>query len=119
MGQAVSYCKSVDDLDKITAKSIAESAYSGNEDAKEVYRICGEKLGAGLSVLIDILNPEVVVIGSVFQRSEDLLREEMEKKIKEEALLYSSRVCRVVPAKLLENIGDIAALSVAGMIEEA
>lgn len=117
MGETVSYCKSKDDLDKITAKLIAEKAYEGNEDAKEVYRICGEKLGSGLSVLIDILNPEVIVIGSVFQRAESLLRDEMEKKINEETLFYSREVCRVVPAALTENIGDVAALSVAAMIE--
>lgn len=117
MGKTVSYCKSVDDLSKITAKSIAESAYQGNEDAKEVYRICGEKLGVGLSVLIDILNPEVIVIGSVFQRCEDLIRGAMEKKIEEEALFYARKVCRIVPAKLTESIGDVAALSVCAMIE--
>lgn len=117
MGKKVSYCKSMEELDKITAKSIAEAAYAGNEDAEEVYRICGEKLGAGLSILIDILNPEVIVIGSVFQRSEDLIRCEMEKKIKEETLLYSRKVCKVVPAALTENIGDYAALSVAAMAE--
>lgn len=117
MGETVSYCASKDDLDKITAKLIAERAYEGNSDAKEVYRICGEKLGTGLSVLIDILNPEVIVIGSVFQRAESLLRDAMEKKIKEEALFYSREVCRVVPAVLTENIGDVAALSVAAMIE--
>lgn len=117
MGKSVSYCGSKDDLEKITAKSIAEAAYAGNDDAKEVYRICGEKLGVGLSILIDILNPEVIVIGSVFQRCEDLLRDAMEKKIKEETLFYSREVCRVVPALLSENIGDVAALSVAAMIE--
>ena len=117
MGESVSYCNSKDDLDKITAKLIAEKAYEGNEDAKEVYRICGEKLGSGLSILIDILNPEVIVIGSVFQRAESLLRDEMEKKIKEETLFYSREVCKVVPAALTENIGDVAALSVAAMIE--
>ena len=117
MGESVSYCKTMDDLDKITAKLIAEKAYEGNGDAKEVYRICGEKLGSGLSVLIDILNPEVIVIGSVFQRAESLLREAMEKKIEEETLLYSRQVCKVVPAALTENIGDVAALSVAAMIE--
>lgn len=117
MGETVSYCKSKDDLDKITAKLIAEKAYEGNEDAKEVYRVCGEKLGSGLSILIDILNPEVIVIGSVFQRAESLLRDEMEKKIKEETLFYSREVCKVVPAALTENIGDVAALSVAAMIE--
>ena len=71
----------------------------------------------GLSVLIDILNPEMIVIGSVFQRSEELLREEMEKWIEKEALSLSSSVCRVVPAALTENIGDWAALSVAAMCE--
>ena len=117
MGESVSYCNSKDDLDKITAKLIAEKAYEGNDDAKEVYRICGEKLGSGLSILIDILNPEVIVIGSVFQRAESLLREAMEKKIEEEALFYARKVCKVVPAALTENIGDVAALSVAAMIE--
>lgn len=117
MGESVSYCNSKDDLDKITAKLIAEKAYEGNDDAKEVYRICGEKLGSGLSILIDILNPEVIVIGSVFQRAESLLRDAMEKKIEEEALFYARKVCKVVPAALTENIGDIAALSVAAMIE--
>lgn len=117
MGESVSYCNSKDDLDKITAKLIAEKAYEGNDDAKEVYRICGEKLGSGLSILIDILNPEVIVIGSVFQRAEGLLRDAMEKKIEEEALFYARKVCKVVPAALTENIGDVAALSVAAMIE--
>lgn len=117
MGESVSYCKTTEDLDKITAKSIAESAYAGNDDAKEVYRICGEKLGSGLSVLIDILNPETIVIGSVFQRAESLLRQAMEKKIEEEALYYARTVCKVVPAALTENIGDVAALSVCAMIE--
>jgi glucokinase len=117
MGESVSYCNSKDDLDKITAKLIAEKAYEGNDDAKEVYRICGEKLGSGLSILIDILNPEVIVIGSVFQRAESLLRDAMEKKIEEEALFYARKVCKVVPAALTENIGDVAALSVAAMIE--
>lgn len=117
MGENVSYCKTMDGLDKITAKSIAEKAYEGNSDAKEVYRICGEKLGSGLSILIDILNPETIVIGSVFQRAESLLREAMEKKIEEEALYYARTVCKVVPAALTENIGDVAALSVASMIE--
>ena len=116
-GLTTSYCKSKEDLGNITAKSIAESAYQGNDDAKEVYRVCGEKLGEGISILIDTLNPEVIVIGSIFERCEDLLRDEMEKKIKEEAISYSSDICKIVPAKLAENIGDIASLSVASMID--
>lgn len=116
MGNTVSYCKSKEELFKITAKSIADMADAGNQDAAEVYKLCAKKLGAGISVLIDILNPEMIVIGSVFTRSENLLREEMERVIKTETLEYSGNACKIVPAALTENIGDYAALSVAAML---
>lgn len=115
MGQGTSYCKSKEELESVTAKKIAECAKAGHEDAREVYHCCGEKLGSGLAVLIDILNPEMIVIGSVFQRSEELLREAMEAKIEAESLSYARSVCKIVPAALTENIGDYAALSVAAM----
>ena len=115
MGETVSYCQDISQLGDITAKRIAECAKAGNEDAKEVYRICGEKLGEGLAILIDILNPERIVIGSVFQRSEELLREHMDRILEKECLSYARNVCKVVPAALTENIGDYAALSVAAL----
>ncbi len=112
-GDRVSFCIEESKLKEISAKSIAECAKAGHEDALEIYRKCGEKLGAGLAVLIDILNPERIVIGSIFERCEALLRDAMEKKLEEECLSYARKVCRIVPAKLTENIGDYAALSVA------
>ena len=111
-GESVSYCKSKSDLNRITAKTLAEHARKGDETAIEVYRICGEKLGEGLSILIDILNPQMIVIGSVFARAEDLLREPMERVLKREALAYSLDKCKIVPAALGEEIGDYAALAV-------
>ena len=112
-GNSPLYCPDLTHIDEVSAKTVAEAAKQGDETAIRVYKYCGEMLGRGLSVLIDILNPEKIVIGSVFQRSGDLLREEMERVIKEEALSYSAEVCQVVPAKLSENIGDYAALAVA------
>ncbi len=97
----------------INAKTIADAAYLGNEKALETYRVSGEMLGYGLSVLIDILNPEVIVIGSVFARSRDLLWTEAEKIIEREALSVSSGCCRVVPAQLGESIGDFGAIATA------
>lgn len=97
----------------VTAKAVADAAYKGDETAKEVYRICGEQLGKGLSVLIDILNPERIVIGSIFARSEDLLRDGMEGVINKEALPQSLKCCKIVPAALGEKIGDYAAVSAA------
>ncbi len=112
-GESVGFCKCYDELDKITAKSIAEYAKSGDKSAIRVYDMCAEKLGAGLSILIDILNPELIVIGSVFERSEGLLRDRMEQVINSEALKYSKAVCSIVPAKLGDSIGDYAAIAVA------
>lgn len=98
---------------EITAKTIAAAAEKGDKTALEVYRICGEKLGKGLSVLIDLLNPERIVIGSIFARSRDLIWEHAKRVIEKEALPVSARVCQVVPAALGEQIGDYAALGVA------
>ena len=75
--------------------------------------LCGKHLGEGLSILIDILNPERIVLGSVFLRAEHLLREAMEAVIRREALWHASSVCEILPAGLGEQLGDYAALSVA------
>ena len=111
-GGKVSFCRNLYELDAITAKIIAERANEGDEDALEVYRICGEMLGHGLSILIDILNPERIVLGSVYQRSGHLLKKSMQEVIQKECLANARKVCEIVPAKLEENIGDYAALAV-------
>ena len=97
----------------ITAKSIADAANNGDETANEVYKICGEYLGKGLSVLIDILNPEVIVIGSIFSRSKNLLWKYADEVIKKEALPVSVSYCKVLTSQLGENIGDYAAVATA------
>jgi len=115
MGEKVSFCKDMSELENISAKTIADCANKNEADALEIYRLCGEMLGRGLSILVDILNPEKIVLGSIFQRSENLIRESMEKVLSKECLGFSLSACEVLPAKLEENIGDYAALSVASM----
>ena len=109
-GITPAYCLS---NEGINAKTVAEAAKKGDETALEVYRVSGEKFGYALSILIDILNPERIVIGSVFARSGDLLIPSMQKAIEEEALSVSASVCRVLPAALGEKIGDYATIAVA------
>ena len=97
----------------VTAKTIADAAYAGDETALEVYRICGEHLGKGLSILIDLLNPEVIVLGSIFGRCEDLLWASADAVIRQEALAASAVQCRVVAAGLGEHIGEYGAIATA------
>ena len=97
----------------ITAKDVAIAAREGDECAKEVYRISGEYLGRGLSIIIDLLNPERIVIGSIFARSRDLLWDSADARIKREVLAPSYECCEVVGAELGEKIGDYGAITVA------
>ena len=99
--------------ENVNARSIAEAALAGDATAREVYRISGKYLGKGLSILIDILNPERIIIGSIFARSRDLLWKTAEDEIKKEALAESVKCCRVVAAELGESIGDYAAVATA------
>ena len=101
-------------LESITTARVGEAAASGDPLALEIWENTGKMLGKGLSVLIDLLNPQKIVIGSIFLRQEELLRRPMEEVIQKEALSYNAAVCQVVPAGLGESLGDYAALSVAG-----
>ena len=113
--EPVSYCISIDELKSITAKSVAEAAYDGDETAIEIYKTSGTYLGKGISMLIDILNPEMIIIGSTYCRAQSLIEPYMNEIIKKEALTESFNKCKILPAALAENIGDIAVLSLADM----
>lgn len=112
-GEKVSFCPSIDALESLDARIVADAAKEGDALALEIFRTCGEYLGRGISVIVDILNPEIIVIGSIFARCEALLRPALERAMERESLALSRGVCRVVPAALGESIGDIAALAVA------
>jgi len=94
-----------------TAKDIAEAARNGDVNAVEIYRTSGRYLGQALAVLTDLLNPEMIIIGSIYQRCEDLLKDACMEVLEREALRYSLDVCEVVPAVLGDDIGLYAALA--------
>ena len=94
---------------------MAEAAYAGDELAIAIYKTCGRYLGKGLSLLIDILNPEIIIMGSIYGRAQSLLEADMQEVIRRETLADSRSVCRMAPAELGEHIGDMAALTLADM----
>jgi glucokinase len=97
----------------ITAKDIGQAARKGDAVALEVLAITGEKLGMVLAILVDLLNPDRIVIGGLAMRLGDLLLEPARKVIRAEALELPAKTCKVVPAELGESIGDAAALCIA------
>lgn len=118
MGEKVSFCSSLDELPFLTAKMVAAAAYKGDLTAVDIYRTCAEYLGKGLSLLIDILNPEIIILGSIYGRAKDLLEPYMLEVIEREAIGESRRACKIVASGLSENIGDIAALSLAAFHQQ-
>ncbi|MDR2629447.1 MAG: ROK family protein [Spirochaetaceae bacterium] len=96
-----------------TGKYICDAAERGEADALKVVGECAFYLGRGISLLIDILNPQCIVLGSIFARSEGLFRRIMESVVAEEALAPSREQCAIRPALLGELLGDKAALGVA------
>ncbi|MBP3919265.1 MAG: ROK family protein [Clostridia bacterium] len=99
--------------DAITAKLIGDLAERGDSLSVSIYEQCGEHLGQTLSILVDLLNPSLIVLGGVFMRAKHLLRPAMERVLAKESLSFALRACKIVPAGLGERIGDYAALSVA------
>ncbi len=98
--------------DNLSAKSVAIAAKNGDALAVDIYKCCARKLGEGLSVLVDILNPQAIIIGSIYERSGELLEEEMQRVLKSEALPLALKECKILPAQLGDAIGDFAALGV-------
>ena len=114
-GHTTGFCGSYAELDSITAKTIGDAADAGDPSAVAVYRECGHYLGRLAAILIELLNPEKIVIGSIFVRSEHLIRSAMQEVIDRECIPAAAAACSVVPAALGEALGDIAALSVASL----
>ena len=114
----VSFCNDKNNIHTITTKDIAEAAARGDKIAIEILETSGKYLGKGLSILIDILNPQVIVIGSVFTRCRQYIEPACLKVIEQEALNPARAVCRIVPAALGEQVGDYASLSIAMIMNE-
>jgi glucokinase len=112
-GEKVAFCSNVESAKNLTAKAVAEAASIGDPVALEIIQVSAEYLGRGLSVLIDILNPECIVIGSIYSRNEMLFKPHVDRILAEEAIPSAVEVCQIKPALLGESIGDFAALCVA------
>jgi len=96
-----------------SAKEIWMTAQTGDPFANEIVKTTGERLGQALAILVDILNPDCIVVGGLAVRMGDALLEPARGVMKRETLPASARVCTVVPAALGEQIGDVAAICIA------
>jgi len=103
----------LENLKNMSAKMVAIAANNGDAVANEIIRISAEYMGKALAILIDTLNPQCIVIGSIYARNVALFKPHINRVLNEEAIPAAVAVCEIKPALLGDSIGDYAALCVA------
>jgi len=89
-----------DDLEQVTVAMIAEAANAGDPFACQVMEETGRYLGVGIATLVNLLNPDLVIIGGGVILAGAPLLESARHVVKLRALAASGRRVRIVPAKL-------------------
>ncbi len=98
---------------QLTTKKIFEYARQGDRLAEEIVACHAGYLGHGLAVLIDLLNPQRIILGTIYIHDADLLADKIKDVIAKEALARSAGICDIVPAGLGVNVGDYGAAAAA------
>ena len=101
--------------DSLTAKSIFAAGLKGDELALEIFRRMGVYLGIGLANLINILNPEMIVIAGGVVNGWDLFAKHMMQQVEERAFpLLAARV-KIERAKCGDDAGLLGAARLAAI----
>jgi glucokinase len=95
-----------DKIRSITAEKVSLAAQNGDSLAREVISKAATYLGIGLVNLVNIFNPEMIIIGGGLAKMGDLLLEPARRAVGERAFQLSARLVQIVPAQL----GDDAAV---------
>jgi len=91
------------------ARSLVAAAREGDERALRAMETLGSRLGAGIASLVNIFNPEAVVIGGGFGEAFDLLLQPARRVLARDGLPPARDLVRIVRAELGEAAGMIGA----------
>lgn len=97
------------DITRITAETVYEGIVAGDPFAREVMRDTAKFLGAGIANLINLLNPEMVVISGGVTRAGDHLLEPLRNEVRRRAFRPAFENCRIVTSELGNRAGVIGA----------
>ncbi|MGI8844527.1 MAG: ROK family protein, partial [Gemmatimonadaceae bacterium] len=99
------------DLSRLTAATVYEAAKSGDALARELVRDTATFLGAGIANLLNVFNPDVVVIaGGVTQAGEPLF-DPLRAEVRRRAFRPAVDACRIVPGELPGTAGVVGAVA--------
>ncbi len=98
-------------VEDLTAEMIFEAGQQGDELALEIFRRMGVYLGIGLANLINILNPEIIVIGGGVVNGWELFEKHMHQQVEERA--FPLLRVKIVRAKCGDDAGLLGAARLA------
>lgn len=96
----------------ITAETVMDAARQDDPAAREIVDETARYMAVGLGNIVNILNPEVIVIGTILVKAQDLLLEPIRAYLRRETWPRVYGTVRVVPAGLGDAVGDLAAIAV-------
>jgi glucokinase len=99
------------DSTRITAQIVYEASKRGDAVAREVVRETARFLGAGVSNLINIFNPDVVVLAGGVTQAGDALFEPLRAEVRRRAFQSAVEACRIVPGALPLSAGVVGAVA--------
>jgi glucokinase len=92
-----------------------EKAKAGNKFALKIFKDYGKNLGIGLSNIVNLLDPEVIIIGGGISNAHKFFLEETKKETKKRTIsLLSKKYVKIKTAKLGELAGAIGAALLVG-----
>lgn len=94
-------------------RALVEAMVSDDPEALQVAGAAGKWMGRGLALLIDALNPQVIVFGSLGVALGERILGPARRVIAQEALPQAAAACELLPSILGKQIGDVAALMAA------
>jgi len=97
----------------VTGPLVTELAWDGDHAALDVVEACGRHLGAGITSLVNIFNPSVVVVGGGVIAAGDMLLGPAREVVARRALSPARGVVEIVPARFGEEAGMLGAACMA------
>lgn len=94
---------------EITPYIVSEAAKQGDAVAKRIFTIMGEYIGTGLASVVNLLNPEKIIIGGGVADAGEILLNPIKETIVKRAMSISGSTVQVVPAQLGNTAGVIGA----------
>jgi glucokinase len=92
--------------ERITPKDVQEAADSGDPGSNEIWRAYGSTLGIGIASLMNVLDPEVVILGGKISRALRFFEKSLRESVERRWMRVPGRNLTLKPAEL----GDDAAL---------